>query len=600
MLGRISPVRHATVVAAIGATTLLAGTGVIGGTDNPERYDSWHVVIEPEGADGLRYSETFDQDFGDDKRSGHEGFIPHDLGVPENIVASSPDAPDDLSVVDVGLETRVRIGDPAVKIDGQHRYTLAYTLPAADVAAGVLSIDVIDPDSFETDRVEIALTGMVLDDPRCFVGALDSDDECGFVESDGVYRAVIEPLPAGSGISVEADIVDYVASVPVPIPPIPERRSPPNRGLIALGIAGLGGLGAVPVHRWARRRGSNEVFAGGAADAAYGELPSPRSDGTVEPPPPVTLVPDDELGDLATIEFVPPKGIEPWEASVLLTERMGDDIVEAWMSGLVAREAIEIEEDGDNLSIATGAKRSELDRENAALLDSILGIADPYTTGRYDPRFATAWRAVDRYQRSQISASGWWRRLAPSEGFRAGSGGSPFGLIVLALFFLIWTGSTLSAFLGAFRSWPLAIAIGLLFPAVVAFFVYRMMLPARSARGSALALRAESFRRFLHASEGRHVEWAWSKGLLREYSAWAVALGEADAWSSALDRANVPAPARVEAGPIIVHRRGPSMRTTRTAPRPTGGGSGGSRRSGGGSRSGRVGGGGGGRSRGSF
>ena len=35
---------------------------------------------------------------------------------------------------------------------------------------------------------------------------------------------------------------------------------------------------------------SYEVFAGGAAEAAYGELPPPRTDGAVDPPPPVTLV----------------------------------------------------------------------------------------------------------------------------------------------------------------------------------------------------------------------------------------------------------------------------------------------------------------------
>ena len=56
------------------------------------------------------------------------------------------------------------------------------------------------------------------------------------------------------------------------------------------------------------------------------------------------------------------------------------------------------------------------------------------------------------------------------------------------------------------------------------------MLSVRSAQGSALALRTESFRRFLHASEAQHVEWAWKHDLIREYSGWAVALGEADAW----------------------------------------------------------------------
>ncbi|MEJ7800588.1 MAG: hypothetical protein WKF60_08720, partial [Ilumatobacter sp.] len=190
--------RHAVVGFAIAGIALLGATGVIGGGDHPERYDTWQVVIQPVGEDGLRYTETFDQDFGDVQRSGHEAYIPHDLGVPIDIVASSPDAPDDLEVVDLGTETRIRIGDPDVKISGQHRYSLAYTLPAANLGGGVLSVDVLDPDPVETDVVEVTLTGMVLDDPRCFVGAFESTDECRFVERDGASIATIEPLPAGS------------------------------------------------------------------------------------------------------------------------------------------------------------------------------------------------------------------------------------------------------------------------------------------------------------------------------------------------------------------------------------------------------------------
>ena len=110
----------------------------------------------------------------------------------------------------------------------------------------------------------------------------------------------------------------------------------------------------------------------------------------------------------------------------------------------------------------------------------------------------------------------------------------------------------MTAFFGVFSSWPAALLLGLLFPSIVAYFVYRVLLPARSAQGSALTLRTESFRRFLHASESRHVEWAWEHGLLREYSGWAVALGEADAWSDALARSNVPEPARVSAAPALL------------------------------------------------
>jgi uncharacterized membrane protein len=122
---------------------------------------------------------------------------------------------------------------------------------------------------------------------------------------------------------------------------------------------------------------------------------------------------------------------------------------------------------------------------------------------------------------------------------------------------------------------------------------YSRMLPARSAQGSALALQAESFRRFLHASEGKHVEWAWSNGLLREYSGWAVALGEADAWTRALAAANVPAPARASMGPIIVAGHRSSITASHTKPSSSGSGSGGF-------SGGSVGGGGGGGSRGSW
>jgi len=110
-------------------------------------------------------------------------------------------------------------------------------------------------------------------------------------------------------------------------------------------------------------------------------------------------------------------------------------------------------------------------------------------------------------------------------------------------------------------------------------------------------LRAESFRRFLAASEGKHVDWAWKQGLLREYSAWAVALGAADAWGRALANSNVPAPEMNLASPIWLYSMGPSFESTRSAPAPSGGSSGGSF---GGFSGGSVGGGGGGGSSGSW
>ncbi len=581
MLGRVSKLRHAVVGLAIGASSALAGCGVIGAGDHPERFDAKTVVVEPQPSGSIRVTEYVDQDFGNERRRGYQRVVPNDFGVPTDVVTSSPDAPDDLDVLDQGDTTRIRVGDPDVTNTGQHRYVLSYTYPAARLDELGLALDIVAPagagwpGDAETGRFEVVVVGVELADVRCDTGPLESTGGCELIsdEIDGlpVYRTVVEPLPAEHGLSLFADIVGFAGAAEVDAPPIPERRES-RRSALALLLLPAGLAGAVPVYRWARHQGRNEVFAGGAADAAFGSLPAPGRG--VSPPPPVRFVPDDELADLVTIEFVPPSGIEPWEASVLVRERIDDTTVEAWFSGLAGHEAIELSEAGEHLSIGSGSRRSSLEPDDAELVDSFLRLGDPYTTGAYDSSFATAWKNVSKHQKATIAGSGWWKHLPPGSGLDLRLN-HWFGAVVLMLFLFVWTGAAIGAFIGLIRSWPAAIAFGVVLPAIVALFVYRTLLPARSAHGSALALRAESFRRFLAASEGHHVEWAWENGLLREYSAWAVALGEADAWSDALARANVPAPAIAAAGPVLIDRMGPSVRSSKTAPSSSGSGSGG-------------------------
>ncbi len=64
-------------------------------------------------------------------------------------------------------------------------------------------------------------------------------------------------------------------------------------------------------------------------------------------------------------------------------------------------------------------------------------------------------------------------------------------------------------------------------------------LRVRTPQGSALWLRVESFRRFLHESEAFHAEEAAKRGVLREYTAWAMALGEIDRWKRAVEGSTV-------------------------------------------------------------
>jgi hypothetical protein len=348
-------------------------------------------------------------------------------------------------------------------------------------------------------------------------------------------------------------------------PPLPKRRSN-DRLALALGTIPLGILTVAGVYASARRRGRNEVFAGGAADAAYGSLPLPSGD--APPRADVRMVADSKMGELATIEFVPPKGIDPWQGSVLLSERFDRTTVAAWVSGLVAKEAIALTED-DGLTIHRGPKYDQLDADTKALVDQMLDYKDELKLGTYNANFGEAWSQVWTLERDGIAKSGWWKRLPPGSARQGGSATKFIGFVVVA-FFIFGAGSYVTALLGLFRGKVLALIFAVLVSFIASHFVYSVLLPARSATGSALALRAESFRRFLAASEGKHVDWAWKQGLLREYSAWAVALGAADAWGKALAASNVPAPEMSLASPMWLYSMGPSFETTRSAPSSSG------------------------------
>ncbi|MGI9052877.1 MAG: DUF2207 family protein [Ilumatobacteraceae bacterium] len=616
--------RHGIVVAAVAGGAVLTGAGVIGSPSRDERFESKQVVVAPAGDDGVRITETVDIDFGSEERRGYQRQIPVNFGVPIDVEASSPDAPDGVDVEVIGGEARIRVGDPDVTLTGQHRYVLAYTLPDARLSSGDLALNIIDnEETLETQRFEVVVTGMQLDDVLCNVGAFGAEGGCELRSvADGTYRAAISPLAAGDGITVGATIVELTVPANVVAPQLPPREVDDDRLPVAISMVPLGLASGGAVFLWSRRRGRNEVFAGGAADAAYGTTTSrPPPSGMPLPPPStatplpaprsnpptttttkggearaVRLVTDDKLADLATIEFVPPTGIQPWQGAVLLGERIDDENVGAWFSGLAAREVLTFEREGHepgagDVVLRGGPRYDTASPDERTVLDPLFAGRESITLDSYDKQFAAAWREVRALEARSIAASGWWSSDPP----KATAGGPSLILfVVLGIWVLIGAGSVLGAILGVFSSPLGAILFGIVLPAVAALAAYRTLLRVRSATGSALALRTESFRRFLAASEGRHVEWAWTHGLVREYSAWAVALGAASAWERALQASSVP-PVEYVNGPLLVYSMGPSFSSAHTAPSSSG-----SAGSSGGFTGGSVGGGGGGGSSGSW
>jgi len=623
-LARTAPWHHLAVGGAAAVVGVAGFTGVIG-EHRPEHFDNKQVVVMPAGADGLRIVEVVDQDFGEQQRHGYQRIIPNDFGHPTDVTATATDAPADLHVDPAGYETRIRIGSPSVTVTGQHRYTLAYTLPDAQISSGSLALDIIGTDeTLRTDHFEVVVTGFELADTTCNVGGYGDVGGCELIDDGSTYRVEFRPLEPGEGITIGGRIVGSREVVAVEAPPLPE--APPDRRVpIGLGTTVLGLATGAGTFAWARRRGRNEVAgAGGATDAAFGfsglALPPPppgatatgdlappssgpgpgpgagSGPGAAPAPSGVRLVTDDELLRLATTEFAPPAGVDPWLGRVLMREGLDDATVAAWMSGHAARDVLTVSQNAkDRVELAIGPRFASAAVEDQGVLRTMLGSDGHIELGKYSKAFATGWADIAKRQRSFVANSGFWKR--PLSGASGLPGAGIAGVIVVAL-------AVVGLFAqSALRASPLlgnpvvALLLAVVVPGVTALFAYRRLLPARTASGSALALRTESFRRFLAASEARHVEWAWQHGMLREYSAWAVALDTADAWESAMRGSTVP-PAEMNVAPIILYHHASAIGSTRVAPSSSGRGGGGGFS--GGFSGGSVGGGGGGGSSGSW
>ena len=602
MLRSVGPARHVVVGLGIVGASALGLFGVIGAGDDgvirSEHFDAKQVTVSPAGGDhpdGVAVREIVDIDFGLTERRGYQRIIPNDFGAPTEVTAFSPDANDELSVVLIGNDSRIRVGNPNITFTGRHRYELEYVLPEAQLSTGRLALDIIGTDETNrTDRFEVVLAGFEgLTEIECATGTAGVIGGCELVADGDLWRAVIEPLDPGEGISVfgSFDGLDPAADLPA-VPAIPEWRSAPFWSL-GLAILAVGSVTAAAIFLVMRRRGSNTVFgAGGAADAAHGiPLPAP---GLAVHDVVTHRVPDDKLAELATIEFVPPRGIEPWHGSVLLRERVDDDSVRAWFGEMIARGTIIPSGEGKDMVLQVGPTDNTLSERDRKLLAELFRYGPEVPLGTYRKSFANLWKKIRDQQAETVDDAQWWERpIATGKRSVAGLAGVIFWILIGSIAFFSALAPILALLAAVLANWWSALAFSVLIVAAIAGVAYRTMLASRTATGSALTLRTESFRRFLEASEGRHVEWAWEQGVLRDYSAWAVALGAADAWSSAIRAADVPDRDTYLYGPMVMHTNASAFSSTTTAPSSSGSG-------GGGFSGGGVGGGGGGGSSGSW
>jgi uncharacterized membrane protein YgcG len=599
MLRGIRRRAHLVVALSIVIMVGFALTGVVGEPRRSERIEQLQVVATAEGDNAMRITETIDYDFGSEQRRGYQRVVPHDFGEPTDITASSPDAPDDLSVTptefgDPVAGTRIRVGNPDVFISGQHRYVISYVLPLARFASDPFSWDAVGSESeIPIEDVTVVLDGIELADPTCSVGAAGADGGCEVAEADGRQQVVVDQLDPFEGITISGEVVRWESGDALVALPPPERRAD-RRVLVALVVAVLGTASAAAVYLWARRTGANEVVGTGAAEAAHGVA---TGTGAV-----TSRLSDAELAELSTVEFAPPRGLEPWQGAVAVREVLDDDSVTAWFSGAVADGLVDIEPRGKHARLSRGLRFDEADPVSARILAKLFGTRKVVDLDGYDAKFASAWTEVQTQQDRWVAQAGWWWGRVPEHGRIRPGGCATAGVLLILVVPVFFVSVTLLSLFGVVGAVFTVVAFGAGVPALVARVAYAPLLPGRTANGSAYALQTESFRRFLVESEGQHVEWAWQNGLLRQYSAWAVALDAADAWEHAMERAGVPRPEiDATAAPLLVHSMRSSFATSHVEPSASGSGSSGSwGGSSSGGFSGSVGGGGGGGSHGSW
>jgi hypothetical protein len=498
------------------AVLVVGGAAAVGAAlGDGERITAMWVGAQIGGDGDARIVEAIDWDFGP---TAHHGIFRDVPGLrPDAAVSvSSATAPADVQLSGSSLQTRIRIGDPDRTIRGRHRYTIAY--PLGGVApGGRLAWDAVGTSwPVPVAEVEIhAVAPYQLQDVRCVQGAAGADNPCDVSQPEpGHLVARADALSAAEGVTLYATAGRRLAAAPaLPAPPS-GAPDDPGTGVLLPGLlaAAVALAGAAPVSRLVRLAGRERVAAGGSADAAWG-----GTGGEVR-------IDADKLASLATIEFAPPAELTPAQGGVVLAEAVNGDHQVAWLIGAAIDGYVELEGDGSDLTLVRLPRR---DGSTAYTLDTAFAGRERLRLGTYDEPFARAWDAVGGELAAWQRSCGLWDPAGEQRRIMVRVVGC---VVALAGLVIAGAGGAAANRWGA--AWLALVAFGaLLAGAGLAAAVRAWELRVRTAAGSGLWLRVESFRRFLAASEAHHAEEAAKRGVLRDYTAWAVAVGEIDRWS---------------------------------------------------------------------
>jgi len=565
----------------LGAIFVGVASSITAACQAPERINEYWAVAVVDDVDGVgdaQITEVIEYDFGTGEKRGIFRDVPG-LDPNSTITLASPTAPDDLAInpsnIDpprLAADTRIRIGDPNVTITGRHRYRIDYELdtlvfPSATSETGRAIEWNGHGDRWPVDARDLELHLIAANEllaPTCDQGSRNARGGCTVEEVEpGHLVARVDSVGENEGITLRAVVGDPLVALPA-VPPAPgfDVNANTGAGFLAPGglAAGVALLAAAPTSLLVRRAGREKIFAGGPTEAALG--PNDNFEDA-----PYRRVDARELGEMAAIDFSPPPDMAPWQGGVIWNERFRDEHRTSWLIDRSHAGEIVLEEEPKML-IRRGP--SGLQDEH---LRSMFGSTSTISLSSYDKQFAAGWARVQADMETFAKTSPLWDSGADTR--RA--------VVWLAGIFAIIVGAVAIFASAAYAATEnatglIGVAVGaLLAGSGLTALIRGWELRVRTPKGSAAWIQIESFRRFLERSEAKHVEWAADHGILREYTAWAVALGEIDRWANAIEQS----PKAMHADPygyrmaLIAPRLGVATSAAAKPPSSSGGGGGG-------------------------
>jgi hypothetical protein len=482
----------------------------------------------------------------------------------------------DTLITPEGSGIRIRIGDPAVKVSGDHHYEIRYPLDTLRLHDGVFGWNGVGTSwDVTVEHAELDLVApWTWDSPSCASGASGSLDPCTVTQPQPGHLVVSTGQHArGHGVTIYATRGAALASAPAPRTPerltlnVPWWQRPVALGLVA-GVLVLVAELAMAV--LLRRRGRDWVMAGAASTGdAAGVAFSSGAGPLAGAPDGAMRVDDTKLAEWATTEFAPPKGITAWQGGVVAAETPRPEHRVAWLLGAAVDGYIDLDDQDPKAARITPLPH-DVDATTALLAVAFDG-RDEVQLGKYDRHFSSLWSSLPSMQKQWLRGSG----FADVDADRRA--GRSIGLGVLGC---VLAAAVLVVAASASSTHPMTALVvivlgallgGLSLGAALRGWELRVRTPA----GSATWLRIESFRHFLANSEAHHVAEAAKRGVLREYTAWAVALGEVDHWSKMADAAGLPPDTAGLHSALVAPMIASSFASTGTAPSSSGGGGGG-------------------------